>query len=127
MNDDTPDQEDTGQQVRPFSAVLQDLNGGQLADKLALDVQELVAAVRDRSRKGTLTLKLEVAPRKGNIDALNVTARVDLKLPEGEPMEAVFFADENGNLLREDPRQMTIPLRTVARPSPGGDLRRAGQ
>lgn len=119
------EQEETGG-IRPFSAVLQDLNGGQLADKLAVQVQELVAAVRDRGKKGTLTLRLEVAPRKGNIDALNVTARADLKLPEGEPMEAVFFADSSGNLLRDDPRQTALPLHTVARPA-ATDLRRAGQ
>lgn len=118
---------DTGQQVRPFAAVLQDINNGTLADQLALDVQDLVRAVRDLGRKGTLTLKVEVAPRKGNSSALNVTARRELKLPQEEPVESVFFADGEGNLLRDDPRQMALPLRQVERPQPAAELRKAGQ
>lgn len=126
MTTDQPT-EDTGQ-VRPFAAVLQDIEHGTLADQLAIDVQQLVKAVRDLGRKGTLTLKVEVAPRKGG-NALNVTARRDLKLPQEEPVESVFFTDKSGNLLRDDPRQMALPLRQVERPAPAADteLRRAGQ
>jgi hypothetical protein len=42
-------------------------------------------------------------------------------------MEAVFFGTKDGNLVREDPRQMALPLRTVNRPEATGDLKRAGQ
>lgn len=124
----TPEQ-DTGGQVRPFAAVLAELNGGTVADQLGTDMQDLVNAVREHSRKGTITLKIEVAPRKGNINALNVAARVETKLPAPEPIEAVFFADTSGNLLRDDPRQMALPLRQVDKPAPAADtdLRRAGQ
>lgn len=127
MTDNT-DTEDTGGQVRPFAAVIQDVNNGDFADQLAHDVQDLVQAVQEHGRKGKLTVTIEVAPRKGNSAALNLTARRDLKLPQEEPVESVFFADRSGNLLRDDPRQMALPgLRTVDKPSPAGDLRRAGQ
>lgn len=125
---DTPQQDDTGGQVRPFAAVLQDINNGQVADQLATDMQTLVNAVREHGRKGSMTLKVEVQPRKGNTYALNVTARVDTKLPAPEPVESVFFTDAEGNLHRDDPRQLALPgLRTVAKPEPAAELRRAGQ
>jgi hypothetical protein len=125
MTDQPPDN-DEGQQIRPFAAVLQDINNGAVADQLARDVQNLVQAVQELGRKGKLTVTLEVAPRKGNAAALNLTARRDLKLPQEEPVESVFFADATGNLLRDDPRQMALPLRTVARQDPQADVRKAG-
>lgn len=127
MTDQQPPIEDTSGQVRPFAAVLQDINNGQFADQLAHDIQALVTAVTEHGRKGSLTVKFEVAPRKGNAHALNVTGRRDLKLPQEEPIESVFFTDAAGNLHRDDPRQMALPLRTVARPEPAAGLRRAGQ
>jgi hypothetical protein len=118
-----PTNEDDVGQVRPFAAVLQDINHGAIADQLAHDVRDLVQAVRELGRKGSLTIKIEVAPRKGNNSALNLTARRDLKLPQEEPVESVFFADAAGNLLRDDPRQPTLPLRELNRPP----AREAGQ
>lgn len=128
---DTPDTEqDEGGQVRPFAAILQDINGGEFADQLAVDVQDLTRAVRELGRKGKLTITFEVGPRKGMNTALNVTAKRDLKMPAEEPIESVFFADAGGNLLRDDPRQLALPdLRTLNRNNDGGggELRRAGQ
>lgn len=120
-----PDDE-AGQQVRPFAAILQDLDNGTVADQLATDMQALVTAVREHGRKGSITLKFEVAPRKGG-SALNVTARVDTKLPAPEPTESVFFSDAAGNLLRDDPRQMMLPLREVERAERPAELRKAGR
>jgi hypothetical protein len=116
---------ETGQQVRPFAAMLQDLDNGSVSDQLASDMQALVTAVQDEGRKGSVTLKIEVSPRKGG-NALNVAASVVTKLPAPEPTESVFFADGSGNLLRDDPRQMSIPLREVDRPETPAALRRAG-
>jgi hypothetical protein len=116
------DNDDVGQ-VRPFAAVLQDINNGAVADQLAHDVQNLVQTVRQFGRKGKLTVTLEVAPRKGNAAALNLTARRDLKLPQEEPVESVFFADTDGNLLRDDPRQPQLPLRELNRTT---ELRNTG-
>lgn len=120
--------DEDGGQVRPFAAVLQDIDNGAVSERLAADVQALVTAVLEQSRKGSITLKLEIAPRKGNSRALNVAARVETKLPAPEPVESVFFTDRSGNLHRDDPQQMSIPLRQVGTPEiDHGELRRAGQ
>jgi len=129
VTDNPTDEGQEAGRVRPFAAILQDINNGDVANQLAVDMQELTNAVRELGRKGTLTLKIEVAPRKGSSAALNVTARRDLKMPAEEPVESVFFTDQRGNLLRDDPRQLALPdLRTVTKGQPdGGELRRAGQ
>lgn len=125
---DSPEEIEEPGRVRPFAAILQDINGGEFTDQLAHDVQDLTNAVREHGRKGKLTVTFEVAPRKGSSTALNVTAKRDLKMPAEEPVESVFFADSGGNLLRDDPRQLALPdLRTVTKGQDSGELRRAGQ
>src|SRR3954465_5170145 len=66
---DTPTE--TGQ-VRPFAAVLQDIDNGTLADQLGIDMQTLVNAVVELGRKGSLTIKFEVSRLKGNSGALSL-------------------------------------------------------
>lgn len=106
-------QEQEPAQVRPFAAVLQDLNHGTVADDASRLMQELVAAVRKHGKKGGLTLKLGVAPMKGNERALLISASVSTSLPQAEPVVAPFFADKDHNLVRDDPSQLALPLREV--------------
>ena len=129
MTDNQEPKEDAPEQVRPFAAVIQEINSGEFAEQLGRDILALVNAVRDRGRKGSLTVKFEVSPRKGNVNALNLVGRRDLKLPQEEPIESVFFADKAGNLLRDDPRQMALPLREVSQPAYATNphIREAGQ
>lgn len=113
---DTTD--DDGKQVRPFAAVLQDIQGGTVADDAATAMQELVAAVNEHGKKGELTLKVVVQPLKGNATALSVSGEVTTKPPRPEPATSVFFHDAAGNLLRDDPRQVALPgLRRVDLPN----------
>jgi hypothetical protein len=102
--------------VRPFADVLRDLGKGQVADEAAVMLADLVQAVGTYGKKGTFTLKIEVAPFKGGTAQLMVSAVAKSSPPTGDPIAAVFFVDDAGNLLRNDPRQGTLPLREVARP-----------
>jgi hypothetical protein len=117
----TPDKGD-GRQVKPFAATLQELSGGTVAARLAEQLQELTAAVKETGKKGTLTLQLVVAPlNKGNLDNLVVSAKSVVKPPEDDSATAtsVFFTDKDGNLTRDDPKQPTLPCvgwRTGAQP-----------
>lgn len=111
-----PVDKDTGEiQVRPFADILRDLGRGVVIDEAAVMLQDLVRSVRDYGKKGTFTLKIEVAPMKGDTAALMVAAKADVKPPSGEPIGAVFFTDDHGNLVRDDPRQPTLPLRELNR------------
>jgi hypothetical protein len=110
---------DTG--VRPFAAVLQDLNGGATVARLSAELHDLVEAVTATGKAGTLTLTLKVAPvAKRNTDALNVTAAVAAKRPQEDAPTTVFFVD-GGSLVRNNPAQPQLPLREV--PAPDADAR----
>jgi len=109
-----PIDEETGEiRVRPFADVLRDLGRGSVIDEAAVMLQDLVRAVQERGKKGTFTLKVEVQPMKGDSTALVVSAKADARPPAGEPTSAVFFADDVGNLLRDDPRQLKFNLREL--------------
>lgn len=115
---DTPEQ-DEGGQVRPFAAILQDINNGAVARQAAEELQQLGAAVADQRKKGKLVITVELSPRKGYDNALNVSAKTVLTLPAPEPTEAVLFTDASGNLLSNDPRQPMLPgiVREVPNPN----------
>ena len=98
---------------RPFTEVLEEINYGEFVEQSGADLNQLVQAVHETGRKGTLTITITVAPRKGGGRALNLTAGRVLKRPAEEPSESVFFADDAGNLVRDDPRQTSLPLRQV--------------
>lgn len=110
---------DTNDQVKPFAATLQEIAGGKLSHRLTDQLQELTRAVADTGKKGTLALTITVAPvKKGNTDTLLVTGVTKLAAPEGDDASpsAVFFPDASGNLRRDDPSQLTLPLREVSSP-----------
>ncbi|MFC4912557.1 hypothetical protein [Actinomadura gamaensis] len=121
-----PIDQTTGEiQVRPFADVLRDLGRAVVIDEAGVQLQQLTTAVRDSGKKGRLTLTVEIAPMKGDSEALMVQAKTDLKLPAAEPVSGVFFADDVGNLVRDDPRQIALPLREVTRPTETKDLKQA--
>lgn len=100
--------------VRPFADTLRDLRHGEVLDQAARDIQTLVESVGDVGKKGKLTLTIEVEPMKGDSSALSVTAQLKLACPPKPATAAVFFADKDHNLVRDDPRQDAIPgLRRV--------------
>ena len=81
-----------------------------------------LAKVKDTGKKGTITLTVTVEPMpKSDGSALIVTDEIKLKLPEFAREASLFFADDDNNLRRDDPRQLTFEsLREVPAP-PGVD------
>jgi hypothetical protein len=106
--------EDNGRQIVPLATVLQQINRGAAHTHASDQLQQLVQAVTDTGKKGSLTITIVVEPMKGAKDALTVTAQTTVKKPELQPVQAsVFFADGVGNLTRNDPRQIQAPLHEV--------------
>ncbi|MGI8333439.1 hypothetical protein ACRYCC_26100 [Actinomadura scrupuli] len=121
---DTPEDTDAGQQVRPFAAVFTEINGGRVAAEASRGLQELAASVADLRRKGKVVITLELSPRKGSENALNIAASVVTTLPKPEPAEDVFFAGRGGVLTRDDPSQPEIPnIREVPSPHQTKEVR----
>lgn len=74
--------------------------------ELGQGLKELVAAVRDTGKAGTLTLVISVKPFEGDIDTLQVNDDVKLKLPVHDRKPGIFYPDRDGNLTRNDPNAM---------------------
>lgn len=109
--------------VRPFAAWLVEQSNGHTHDELGDGLHDLIARVRDTGKKGSITLTVTVAPMKENERMLILKDQIVLKLPEHERKSSIFYADENGNLVRNDPDQYVFEdLREVPAPPPGVDL-----
>lgn len=102
--------------IKPFAATLQEIAAGSFHTRLGEQLQDLVTAVTDTGKKGTLTVQLTVAPIKpGNTTNLVVTGTVAVKAPKSDDdsPSSVFFHDADGNLTRNDPNQPMLPLRAL--------------
>lgn len=119
---------DTADQVRPFAAFLHDQRGGVLHSELSEALAEISQAVMEHNKGGKLTLEITVKPAGTAEHTLFVGDKITSKIPEADKPTSMFFADEQGNLSRRDPRQAELPLREVGgseeeKPS---ELRKAG-
>lgn len=95
--------------VRPFASFLQEQSGGQLHDELSTKLHDLIEAIRETGKAGSLSLKIDIKPIAGTDGrTLTVTDTVAAKLPKTERPKSIFFATDDGNLSRTDPRQPVI-------------------
>jgi hypothetical protein len=76
---------------------------------------ELVRAVVDTNKAGTITMKISIKPSTAG--ALAAKAEVSMKKPKGLPAEALLWPTPEGNLLEDDPRQVKLPLVSVEVPN----------
>lgn len=105
----TATQPDPAAPIRPFADFLRDQSRGSTHEELSEGLRDLVAKVLDTGKKGTLTLILTVEPMpKSDGNALIVSDEIRLKLPEFARDNSLFFADDDSNLYRTDPRQMVF-------------------
>lgn len=72
---------------------------------------ELVSAVSQHQKAGTLTLKISIKPSTAG--AMAVKADVSINKPKGLPAESLLWATPDGNLVAEDPRQTKLDLKSV--------------
>jgi hypothetical protein len=97
-------------EVPQLAHVLAQVNRGALADEAAALLADLVQEVTHVGKKGTLTLKIEVAPFTGGGDTVQLSGKVSVTPPAHDPHAGVFFFDDNGALSRNDPRQPSSTL-----------------
>lgn len=99
----------------PFSQQLQVLNRGAFDDEIGEALADLVKAVRQTGKAGTLTITIGVNKLNARDEnALKLTPKCKVKIPELAPYENIMFSTADGDLLRDDPNQRKIPdLETV--------------
>lgn len=109
---------------RPFTDTLNSLRYGTLNDDLTKALNELTAKCADTGRAGKLTLTLQLKPGKGG--QIEIFDDIKVAAPKEERGSSIFFATPEGNLTRDDPKQLQIEgLRTLDHAT--GELRRVGQ
>ncbi len=95
--------------VRPFADWLREQSAGRTHDELTDALAEVATAVKETGKKGAITLTITLAPfDKGVGSALTVTDVVKKNVPQHDRRKSIFYADDNGNLTRDDPRQPTF-------------------
>lgn len=108
------------QHARPFAEFLveQGASHGELSDAF----RDLVQAVTDTGKPGTLTYTVKVEPDKKAEGMLRVSDKVAAKTPEYDRVVRVYWQGRDGNLTRQNPHQPTFDglqvVESPARPAP---------
>jgi hypothetical protein len=91
--------------MRLITDILREYRNGKAADVASRKLAELVQAVDETGKAGTLTITFKVKPETGGGSQKTIACDIKAKMPESDLPEAVFFSDEEGNLHRSDPQQ----------------------
>jgi len=101
------------EQVKPFAGVLREVRKGNLHSELSDALQEVTTAVIEHSKPGEIALKLKIKPTGEEAATVMIEDAVTTKVPQPTRPQSMFFADDEGNLNRRDPRQAELPVQAV--------------
>lgn len=104
--------------VLSFAKWLEKHARGSLNDEASAAMAELVKAVSDRGKGGTLTLTIKVEPTGQSGRMVAAGGKVDTKAPQPPAELGIFYVGEGGSLHREDPYQQRIPGMNVTTTEP---------
>lgn len=88
-----------------FAEFITDLAHGNINQKLTEALAEVTDAVEETGKAGELTIKFQVR-KEGKMAVVAVD--VKKKVPEHPLHDTLFYIGDNGELLREDPRQLRL-------------------
>lgn len=106
--------------AQAFGVFLQDLRDGRAHSELSGGLADLLAAVKDTGKGGTLTLQLKVKPgaRGKDVDKVIITDVVKVDLPKPERGEDFLWVTDDNELSRKHPRQQSLELREAPAAQP---------
>lgn len=108
---------------RTFVETVNALRYGTLADELTKAMHQLTDKCVETGKAGELKLVIKLKPGSGG--QIEVSDDITIKTPKEQKGTSIMFVSVEGNLTREDPRQMSITgLRTVDQET--GELRKVG-
>lgn len=102
--------------TRPFFDTARELRRGQFIEDCADKLQEVIAAVEETGKKGKLVIEIEVAPASKGQGAVTVSDKITPKIPALPAGATIMFVTNENNLVANDPRQQTLPLKVAASP-----------
>jgi hypothetical protein len=108
---------DKDRQVRPFGDFLAEINTGLSHTELSEAFNSLVTAVSDIGKVGTLTYVIKVSPAGHMADGMvSIVDEVKLKMPTPRRPDSIWYVTSDGNVSRDNPNQLRLPLREVPAP-----------
>lgn len=108
-----------------FDKTLSQLNRGELNAELTSTLAEVIKAVRETRKQGTLTLSLKVSMLNTRTEnQIKITPMVNSKIPELDREESIVFSTADGDVLFDDPSQLKMDLKTVVHISYKTDWKR---
>jgi hypothetical protein len=98
-----------------FSQQIASLAKGTLDAELTEALSELVKAINDHGKKGSITLTLSLKPEVQNGEVKMISIKPDVKVssPQPQRLSSVMWPTYDGELLRDDPDQAQLDLKSV--------------
>lgn len=113
--------------MRPITDVLRDVRRGAAVDEATEQLAEVVRGVMETGSKGSLTVKLTVELNGKGGNQIVFGTEIKSNVPRAKLPDALFFADTDGSLLREDPTQHMMFAEVVDKETGEVTRRRKGE
>lgn len=91
--------------AQSLTDIMGNIRGGFALHKAGERLNEVIKAVVETGKKGSVTLTISVTQDKNDANVVELAPEVKAKIPEKGFTPGVFFASEDGELSKEDPRQ----------------------
>ncbi|MBF8281293.1 MAG: hypothetical protein HW378_208 [Anaerolineales bacterium] len=97
-----------------FLRMMQRHRAGAALSDLSEAMQRITREVMHTGRAGSFTLKLTVKPASKNSSAaLVIEDDIKETMPKPERVGSIFFGSDEGDLLRDNPNQVCMDLKTI--------------
>lgn len=107
--------------------ILEAHKNGRIITDLSAALKQVTAAVQLTHKGGSVTLTMKVTPAsKGDASTLIFLPKVKVSVPEAETPGSIFYADEDFNLVREDPNQTRLDLKEAPEAPAAKPLKEVG-
>lgn len=93
-----------------FAEFLKEFGHGAPNTTATQRMREIVQACVATGRKGSITIKIDIAAHGGLAE---LRAAISCKKPEPQLPGSTYYTNETGELLNEDPRQLTLPTKVL--------------
>ncbi len=96
--------------MRLITDILRDIRKGAAIEEGTNALADVVRAVDETGKEGSVTIVLKVKPPKHGGPEKTLVAEISCKKPCADIAPAIFFSNQEGDLVRFDPRQEEMPL-----------------
>lgn len=94
--------------MRPITDVMREMRRGRIVEDATDALGEVVKAVDQTNKAGSITIKIKVKPSKDGGWEKTLSASISTDVPRQDLPDAVFFSNADGDLVRDDPDQKSL-------------------